>query len=273
MSTAYKYSIAENTLNQVLDERKLTDEIAESAITVALDYISTVGDELSVVFKVSISQDNKELLDYIVSNHDGVPAFEPLRSIITEDRSGTAGSFQMRGFSITAAPGDTKVEVISWPYPIKLLALFLIPANDGDEAMGNVAENTLIGALVQDAVEGDAEIHCSPTVFDHLYIGYELSLSSGDKYFKTRVVRLNKAAGSVELQEPVDQAFSAGATGVLMTIPLSYGKLPLKGGLMCECGSTALGGSYIPKDTPLRIHYTNNSDHESTAYFKLEYWY
>lgn len=272
MSTPYKYSIVSDTLNAKVDNTKLSDEIRESSISVALDYVSTVGDELSVVFKVSISSEEKELLDYVVAHHDGVAVFTPPQTVIYEDRSGTGGRFQMRGFAMEAAPGETCTELVTWPWPIRLLALFLVPANDGDEAEGHVAENTLVGVLSQDASEGDAVVHCSPTVFDHVEHGYLLTLGSDDDAFRSFVTGLNKADGTAELQTALDRDLAAGSP-VKMTIAMSYGKVPLKGGMMCECGGTAIGGTYIPANTPLCIHYTNNSDHESTAYYKLEYWY
>lgn len=71
MSVKYTYSISQDFLNGKIDSTKLTYEIGESNITIALDYINTSGDDCDIWFKIAISEDEKTILDGIVANHDG----------------------------------------------------------------------------------------------------------------------------------------------------------------------------------------------------------
>jgi hypothetical protein len=71
MSIKYTYSISQDFLNGKVDSTKLTYEIGESNITIALDYINTSGDDCDIWFKIEISNDEKIILNGIVINHDG----------------------------------------------------------------------------------------------------------------------------------------------------------------------------------------------------------
>jgi hypothetical protein len=52
---------------------RLTQEIQQSAITVALDHISSIGTLISIFFKLDLSDAEKAILDTIVTNHTGQP--------------------------------------------------------------------------------------------------------------------------------------------------------------------------------------------------------
>ena len=51
----------------------LTSEIQKSAISTALDYISTFGAACSVFFKSDLSVGDKSLLDGLITVHAGTP--------------------------------------------------------------------------------------------------------------------------------------------------------------------------------------------------------
>ena len=52
---------------------RLTLEIQQSTISIALDYINVSGDQLTIYFKDELSIADKTTLDTIVSNHSGIP--------------------------------------------------------------------------------------------------------------------------------------------------------------------------------------------------------
>jgi len=52
---------------------RLTDEIRTSSITIALDNMTLLGDQLSITFKADLSTEEKSTLDTIVANHSGLP--------------------------------------------------------------------------------------------------------------------------------------------------------------------------------------------------------
>lgn len=65
------YSIANDTLNGALIASQLKDEIQASAITVALDNISSTGDTVTITFKADITAEIATL-DSVVAAHDGI---------------------------------------------------------------------------------------------------------------------------------------------------------------------------------------------------------
>ena len=56
-----------------VDIPRLTLEIQQSGITITLDYITTVGLNVNIVFQTDLSADEKTMLDTIVENHSGLP--------------------------------------------------------------------------------------------------------------------------------------------------------------------------------------------------------
>jgi hypothetical protein len=69
----YTYSIANDTLNGKANTGKLSQEVLNSPITVALNSVSTRDDVLTFDFKATLAQAWQDELDSIVSNHDGEP--------------------------------------------------------------------------------------------------------------------------------------------------------------------------------------------------------
>lgn len=73
MATKYTYSIQDDFPNHAVAADRLAQEIRNSAITIALDYASTSGDDCDIWFKASLSGDEETVLDGIVANHSGEP--------------------------------------------------------------------------------------------------------------------------------------------------------------------------------------------------------
>lgn len=72
MSTNYIYSILNDTLNGVVNNNKLQNEIKTSNIPNVLDFIGTDGDALNIWFLSVLSSDAQTLLLGLVNNHDGI---------------------------------------------------------------------------------------------------------------------------------------------------------------------------------------------------------
>lgn len=70
-ATTYSYSVSNDITAQKVSLERLTKEIADSAITIALDHINVLGDSLSIVFKNAISASEETSLDAIVLAHSG----------------------------------------------------------------------------------------------------------------------------------------------------------------------------------------------------------
>lgn len=71
-ATKYTYSIANDTLNGALASDELAIAIQDSAIVTAFDKIQYTDDVLDIWFKDSLSSGDKDILDTLVSEHDGV---------------------------------------------------------------------------------------------------------------------------------------------------------------------------------------------------------
>jgi len=65
--TTYEYT------KTPVDINRLTLEIQQSSITIVLDHITLLGSDVTIAFKVSISNEEKTTLDTIVANHSGEP--------------------------------------------------------------------------------------------------------------------------------------------------------------------------------------------------------
>jgi len=79
--TTYTYSIVNDFPNAAVDAANLHDEIVASSIVIALDGISTNGDDCYVVFKDSLSAGDKTILDGdtsapaggLIADHNHIP--------------------------------------------------------------------------------------------------------------------------------------------------------------------------------------------------------
>ena len=81
MSVKYTYSIQNDFPYSKVATDRLTEEISVSNITIALDYISTTGDNCDTWFKTSLSSGEQSTLDSIVASHSG----EQLSQVIGVD--------------------------------------------------------------------------------------------------------------------------------------------------------------------------------------------
>lgn len=87
-STEYSYSVAGDTLNGLVDEERLTEEIQASAIVTAIDFIATSGDYLIVWMKDALSTGDDTILDGLITAHTGEPLVGAGEVITTEVTAG-----------------------------------------------------------------------------------------------------------------------------------------------------------------------------------------
>jgi hypothetical protein len=74
----YTYSIQNNFPNHAENSDILTQEIAASSITVALDHIDTAGDVCDLWFKAGLTQGEETTLDGVIAAHLGVAPSKPI---------------------------------------------------------------------------------------------------------------------------------------------------------------------------------------------------
>lgn len=78
------YSVANDTLNGVVHNETIEQEIKDSAITAVLDCIETTGDVLDFCFTPTLTPTEELLLDTVVFSHAGDPeaALAPYKAMI-----------------------------------------------------------------------------------------------------------------------------------------------------------------------------------------------
>lgn len=71
MANKYTFSILNDFPYSKVNSLRLTDEIQESGVTIALDYINTSDDDCDIWFKAGLPSDDETTLSGIVSSHSG----------------------------------------------------------------------------------------------------------------------------------------------------------------------------------------------------------
>lgn len=113
MLASYTYSLQNNFPNNLISLDRLTQEIGTSPIVIALDYITTVGDECNIWFKDSLSTSDNDILNSLIAAHSGEPLPynipQPVKLFVTDSK---AFSFNDSGILLTVPEPRTGSEVI-----------------------------------------------------------------------------------------------------------------------------------------------------------------
>jgi hypothetical protein len=81
-NTAYDFTILTQFPNGQVSSDRLTQEIQNSDITIALDHIDTLGDLCQISFKAPLSNSEIVILNAIVAAHDGAPLPQNIVSVV-----------------------------------------------------------------------------------------------------------------------------------------------------------------------------------------------
>lgn len=73
MATSFTYSVSGDTQNGIVSAAALDGQIRASVITIALEGVLVVGDDLTIVFKADLPPADETALDAVVAAHDGEP--------------------------------------------------------------------------------------------------------------------------------------------------------------------------------------------------------
>lgn len=174
--------------------------------------------------------------------------------------------------SATQNAGDITPYDIVFPVDIKLIrgSFFNKPEFLGDFAAMHVGPETLIGAVVASASVGDEWLTVSDTVIANLERGYFIIVEGNDL---GQCLEIDEAGSRVRVA-PIANAIdvSGGIKFLRMTIQF-VPHIYLEG---TNTKETLEGGdepSYIPKNTTIRIFYTNNNLTAKTFSLRLEWHY
>jgi len=283
MDAVYTYLVSVFP-NHRCDISRITREIQESTITIALDYINATDSEVNFFFKTNLSDDEETALADIVAAHTGEPLPEEPKifqtEILTEHLEFVEAGDALKKFAAASllidisAGVSEKVTDFSWPIPISLKSGTIGVSEEmlGDELTIQVAPNTLIGAIIQPLNVGDTSIYVSPTVIENIKKGYYIGLyQSDDTGIEISQVLSIDAANSCLKINPSDVSANAGSYIAMCAklIPYLYFSSLDK----IEVGKHIPSGQRIAKDISIRVIYKNNNGIAKKVSFFVEYLY
>jgi hypothetical protein len=195
---------------------------------------------------------------------------------IKEESTPTGEHFMCETKVINTDANDTSENDYSWPYPISILAVYMITTSDheGDNFEAMIAPNTTIGTITSDVSANDTVITVSQTVIDNTSVGYYVTLDDGTNSDNLgHVLAIDKVAKTLTVETAAVNSFSAATpTYVKQTV---YYLRNYEFGPAWEyvIGESKIGASYMPANTVLRARYTENSGTNKKLVVKFEYLY
>lgn len=267
METTYTYSIQNDTLNSRVIAHILQREVQQSSISIAIDNVNTFGDDLNIVFRGNLSDDEILVLNAIVSDHEGKLEILPTTvQILEEDPDPsrrTGGHFKSETLALEIGDGtEPTVATFTWKYPVSLLSVEWVggTAMAGDSFSVCVAENTAVGSLTENAEINATTLSVSNSVVRNVFVGMTVKIQDGTNTEDLGyIIGVNRSQNTIVVENPLSQAFSAEtptavvvSTEVLKDIEIEESTAAI------QVGSTKIGGSYVPAGIPITVHYNNN---------------
>jgi len=277
--TTYNYNITDFP-NHKIDVDRLTSEIRNSAITIALDHIDSDNSSASIIFKSDISSGEKTVLDNIVAAHSGNPLPENVIQQVKiaveqpkyiEEGNVTQELFCAESLIIDISSGDTtKVVDFSWPFHIALKSGTIYASDEmiGDEMSVKIAPDTIIGVITSSIAVGDTSVNVSPTVIQNIKYGQYAGLPHLGKELG-RVITVG--TDYLEFESPFDVSANAGSYIGMCAKIIPY--LYFNNTRSIEIGKTVTTANRIPKNTIVRVEYKNNNGLAKKLSFFVEYLY
>lgn len=196
-----------------------------------------------------------------------------LVSIKEELTNPTGGNAKIWGYSFTAAASTTTDFLLSWPFPITLLAgtLYCPAQSDDDIIELTVAPDTVIGAITVDVSISDITINVQQSVTDNVDVGYFVNLYNGVTTVDLgRVLSVDKENNTITVENA--------ATSALLALTPTYVRMSVKvveniqvtSGAIYDFGKKKQGGKHIPANTNLRVSYTETNATSKTVRFHIE---
>lgn len=266
---------------------RLTNEIRQSDIIIALDHIDTDSISVHFFFKDSLSNTDKTLLDHIVSIHSGEPL--PLEipvvkaEILTEQTEYVVNGDTLHGYYAAESlildveyNVTEKILDVHWDFDISLKSATILVSDKmiNDEMIVEVSPNTLIGALIQQLNSGDTTVYGSPTVIENIKVGFYIGLY-GTGGTCTEIGRVTQIGTNyVKIDKPTSISAEPGTYLAMCARVIPYLYFNYMGDI--SIGKSIPTGVRISKGTILRIKYynnNNNNNNDKKVSFFIEYLY
>jgi hypothetical protein len=145
-ATKYTYSISGDFPNQLVDIDRLTREIRQSVIVIALDYINTSGDDCDIWFKDALSGGDETVLDGIVAAHSG----DPLPDAALPVSISYAEMTVVDGYTSTASTAFVAVMATTYTQQTSNAQRSLVSSSTNDASAGTGARKVRVTYFDED---------------------------------------------------------------------------------------------------------------------------
>lgn len=196
---------------------------------------------------------------------------------IQEETIPTGGHYQEHSYKITCPPSQSTAIDISFPYDIGVVAVYTLvdEKHRGDIIQLDIGPDTIVGPLNATTAVEDTVIDVGLSSVQLLYVGLWFRLWTPPATFSTytRVIAVDRDAGTVTLESPVGAVYSSTNTYMqVVTRPVVHMEISAPG--RYGIGENKIGASHIPANTVMRVTYTNVSTTETTDFvFYNQYLY
>lgn len=265
--------------NSLINLENLTDEIRNSAITIALDFISTTGTIVNIIFKDVLSVGEETILDGIVAAHNSIPKIPPPAIVQIQEEYGlTNGKFISQAFWINAPTGISNTDV-QFEIPTSILEIQFVTTaeNLGDYVKLYVFRKNIgygegvIGTITANIAAGATGVHVSPTIANTVLAGDYISLKEGSKEEDLGLIKsIDKTNNILYMKTPTATSFSATSPTFIKHKRYVLFDFPLGPPWKMDIGSSKIGGSYVTTDYIVRTEYTNNGSVAKQLYAVIE---
>jgi len=259
----YTYNLTD-FLNGIVDIARLSKEINESDITIALSYINIQTTFCEIVFKDDLATDEINELTYIVNNHTGEKLIinDTLYTKIKEEEyeGKTQGNFQSIVIDLETEGNEIVQKDISFPYPISLFSAEWLTDTEhkGDRAEFHVGPDTIIGEVTVTAdQDSTATLYVSSTVIKNIKKGFYIKIGSKDNESLGQVINYDIINNTITLDKNLLYTCNAGDYVYLTVKVVPYWRFTSPG--FSSVGENKIGASYIPENTILRLIYYNEN--------------
>jgi hypothetical protein len=189
----------------------------------------------------------------------------------------TNGYFRSQGFQVSVDPGETEIYDFSWKYDIASLVIkFNTNTNQKNDTINlYIAPNTTIGVITESVDTGVHVLKVNSTVMQYMKVGFICTITDGiNTQDLGEVYNINTQTCELSVDNNTAFAFNAGSyIRFTMNIIKDYIMADIET-ISHVIGDSKIGASYLPKNTIVRLKYTNSNATTATVFnWQVEYMY
>ena len=146
--------------------------------------------------------------------------------------------------------------------------------SNGDILDFIVNPNTTVGALTSNVISGTATLAVSQTVIDNINIGFFVNITDGINNNELgRCIEKDTNNNIIVTENNTITGFTAATPTYVQLSAKVIHNFELGEAGHYEIGISKIGGSYVPKDTVMKVIYTNNNGLAKRLPVHYEYLY